>query len=374
MKYYLIAGEASGDLHGSNLIKYLIQLDPQAQLRYWGGDLMKFHGGELVKHYSDMAFMGFYEVLQNIPAIISNFNLCKKDLLKYCPDVLILIDYPGFNLRIARWAKANGIKVFYYISPKVWAWNESRVKVIKKSVDKMFVILPFEKDFYKKWDYEVEYVGNPLLEVINSQIFSKHFLKLNYLKDKPIIALLPGSRKQEISRMLPLMISLSQSYPDYQFVIAAISSIESYIYYQFFKKEFRNLKIVENNTYELLHNSYAAVVTSGTAALEAALLNIPQVICYKTNFFSYIIAKMLIKTKYISLVNLILGKEAVKELIQNDCNINSLKKELDQLLNNNNYRSQITADYKQIKEMLEVKENPSKITAQLMVQWLQENR
>lgn len=333
MKYYIIAGEASGDLHASNLMKALNKEDNEAQFRYWGGDLMEEIGGKLVKHYRDLAFMGFLEVLMNLRTILNNFKICKADILNYQPDVLILVDYPGFNLRMAKWAKRHNIKVFYYISPQIWAWNSRRVHSIKKNIDKMFVILPFEKDFYKKYDCEVEFVGHPLLDVVAEKELDSNFRSKNGLSEKPIIALLPGSRKQEISKMLASMLSIVNDFPDYQFIIAGAPSITLDFYKSTLQgNDHQEVKIIQNNTYELLQHSFAALVTSGTATLETALFNVPQVVCYKGSLISYHIAKRVINVKYISLVNLIVNHEIVKELIQSELNSKNLKTELGKLM------------------------------------------
>lgn len=328
MKYYIIAGEASGDLHGSNLMKELKSLDADACFRCWGGDLMQAQGAQLVKHYRDLAFMGFTEVLMNLRTILNNIELCKKDILEHKPDVVILIDYPGFNLRIAEFAKKQGIKVFYYISPQIWAWKQSRVYKIKRVVDRMFVILPFEKEFYERFSYDVDFVGHPLLDAVAG--FAQQPLILDNDTGKPIIALLPGSRKQEITVMLPLMLSMQKHYSHYQFVIAGAPSQTPEFYNTFIKNS--DVKIVFNQTYTLLQKAKAALVTSGTATLETALFGVPEVVCYKGGTISYMIAKQLIKVKYISLVNLIMDKEIVKELIQNELNETNLKTELDKLL------------------------------------------
>ena len=347
MKYYIIAGEASGDLHGSNLMKAIREEDAKAEFRMWGGDLMAAVGGTLVKHYRDLAFMGFSEVVMNLRTILRNFKICKSDVIKFQPDVLILIDYPGFNLRIAKWAKQKGIKVFYYISPQIWAWNTKRVHAIKKNVDQMFVILPFEKDFYKKYNSEVEFVGHPLLDVIAKKERAPDFLSKNNLSERPIIALLPGSRKQEISRTLEVMLSVVNDFPNYQFVIAGAPSMELDFYKETLDKFLQNLdnqrvSIIQMQTYELLQHSVAALVTSGTATLETALFEVPQVVCYKGSYVSYQIAKRVIDVKYISLVNLIMDQEIVKELIQGDFNTQNLKVELEKLL-----------DEKQVQPMLD---------------------
>ncbi len=352
MKIYLIAGEASGDLHASNLIKEMSAIDNSINFRGWGGDLMQEQGLDLVKHYRDLAFMGFVEVLMNIRTISKNLKFCKKDILDFKPDALILIDYPGFNLRIAEFAHKNGIKVFYYISPQVWAWKKSRVKTIRRVVDKMLVILPFEKDFYKSYNYDVDFVGHPLLDVIeNDDVTDKQkFLKVNRLSEKPIIALLPGSRKQEISKMLDIMLRVCKYFPTYQFVIGGAPSIRKSYYKNLFSRF--NIKIVFNQTYDLLKNSEAALVTSGTATLETALIEVPQVVCYKGNKLSYQIAQRIINVKYISLANLIMDKKIVVELIQNEFKTRKLKTELNRILNDKNYRENMLKDYKQLKEKL----------------------
>ncbi len=350
MKYYIIAGEASGDLHASNLMLALKKVDTNADFRCWGGDLMSAQGGKIVKHYRDLAFMGFLEVISNLKTILKNIDFCKKDLQENRPDVLILVDYPGFNLRIAEFAHQNNIKVVYYISPQIWAWKQSRVEKIKRFVDEMLVILPFEKDFYKQFDYEVDFVGHPLLDAIESHKSSEEtFRKSNFLNDKKIIALLPGSRKQEISVILPLMLEAAADFKDYQVVIAGAPSVPASFYEQFIK---RNEKLIQNKTYELLQHTEAALVTSGTATLETALFGVPQVVCYKGNMFSYYIARQLIKVKYISLVNLIMDRVIVKELIQTDLNVRSLQIELHILLNSETYRKEMTGAYIELKKVL----------------------
>jgi lipid-A-disaccharide synthase len=330
MKYYLIAGERSGDLHGSNLIKGIRENDPEAQFRGWGGDMMEAEGLDLVTHYKDTAFMGFLEVALNLHKISGFLKKCKADILAYQPDALVLIDYPGFNLRIAKFAKEKGLKVFYYISPKVWAWNQKRAWKIKKNVDHMFVIFPFEIDFYKKYDYKVDYVGNPLMDAIAAFRPDPEFKKKNKLDERPIIALLPGSRKQEITGMLDLMLTVQPHFPDHQFVIAGVSNLPTALYEQYSSSQ--RATIVYESTYDLLSVATAALVTSGTATLETALFNVPEVVCYKTSGFSYAVAKRLIRVPYISLVNLILEKEAVRELIQDYLNEKLLVEELKQII------------------------------------------
>ena len=352
MKYYIIAGEASGDLHGSNLMKSLLKEDPNAEIRFWGGDLMQSVGGTLVKHYRELAFMGFAEVILNLKTILNNIKFCKSDIAKFNPDVIIFIDYPGFNMRIAKWAKERGIKTHYYISPQIWAWKENRIKDIKRDFDKLYVILPFEKDFYeKKHHFPVEFVGHPLIDAIHTRkiIDGNQFRKENNLDEKPIIAILPGSRKQEISKMLSLMLSVVNDFQDYQFVIAGAPSQEYSFYQQFLKG--KNIKFVANKTYDLLSNSHAALVTSGTATLETALFKVPEVVCYKGSWVSYQIAKRIITLKYISLVNLIMDEEVVTELIQNECNPIKIKAELTKILTENN-REKLLEKYDELERKL----------------------
>ncbi|MFD2543411.1 lipid-A-disaccharide synthase [Lacinutrix gracilariae] len=332
MKYYIIAGEASGDLHGSNLMKALQKQDIHAEFRFWGGDLMQSVGGTLVQHYKERAFMGFAEVLLNINTIFKAISLCKNDIATYQPDVVIFIDNSGFNLRIAKWAKEQNFKTHYYISPQVWASRANRVKKIKKYIDAMYVILPFVEDFYKKYNYKVHFVGHPLIDAIadRTQVDEYTFRKEYLLNEKPIIALLPGSRKQEIKKMLSVMLSVVKDYPNYQFVIAGAPSQDYSFYSQFIKT--KNVSFISNKTYDLLSLSTAALVTSGTATLETALFKVPQVVCYKGSWLSYQIGKRIITLKFISLVNLIMNKEVVTELIQNDFNTKRLKAELDTIL------------------------------------------
>ena len=351
MKYYIIAGEASGDLHASNLMKALLEKDKNAEFRFWGGDLMQQVGGTLVKHYRDLAFMGFLEVAKNLKTILGNIKKCKEDLQNYQPDVLILVDYPGFNLRIAEFAKGLGIKVIYYISPQLWAWKEGRVETIKKHVDEMLVILPFEEDFYKKHQYEAHFVGHPLLDAISGlkEINAEAFKKENGLNDKEIIALLPGSRKQEVEKMLAMMLSVRPFFKEYQFVIAGAPSLPKDFYEKFVDDD---VHFVSNKTYDLLRCSKAALVTSGTATLETALLNIPEIVCYRTSKVSYEIGKRLVKNiKYISLVNLIMDKEVVKELIQKELNTQNLVAELHLILEGEN-REKILKNYELLREKL----------------------
>jgi lipid-A-disaccharide synthase len=358
MKYYLIAGEASGDLHGSNLIKELQKLDSNAQIRFWGGDKMKATGATLVKHYKELAFMGFAEVIKNLPEILKNFKFCKNDISAFHPDVIIFIDYPGFNLRMAKWAKENHYKTVFYISPQVWAWKENRVKNIKKYIDKMLVILPFEKDFYQKWNYEVEYVGHPLVKVIED--FRKDHPEIAVSENT--IALLPGSRKQEIEAKLPVMLQATKNFSDYQFVVAKAPSIEDE-FYEGFIKDYKNVQVISNETYSLLMKSVAALVTSGTATLETALFGVPEIVCYKASNISYQIAKRLVKLKFISLVNLIMNKEVVKELIQNDLTSDKITVNLKKVLFDSQKKQQLKQDYAALKLLLSQGGNASENAA-----------
>ena len=370
MKYYLIAGEASGDLHGANLMRALQQIDPKAEFRFWGGDRMEAVGGKLIKHYRDLAFMGFWEVITNLKTILRNIDFCKRDITQYQPDALIFIDYPGFNMRIAKWAKEIGIPTHYYISPQIWAWKENRIKAIKRDVDAMYVILPFEKDFYEgKHQYPVHFVGHPLLDAIatRKEVSEDVFKQENGLDERPIIALLPGSRKQEIAKMLSVMLSVVGSYHQYQFVIAGAPSLGYDFYKQFIKEE--NVHFVTGKTYDLLSHAHAALVTSGTATLETALFNVPEVVCYRGNWISYQIAKRVISLKYISLVNLIMDAPIVTELIQGELNTKNLKTELEKLLNPE-HRAQLLKDYKTLREKLG-NEGASERTASLILNSLQ---
>jgi len=356
MKFYIITGEPSGDLHASNLVEELKKCNNELEFKAWGGERLLAQGVELAKHIKETAFMGLLDVLKNLCAIKENLNYCKQDILRYKPDALILVDYPGFNLKIARFAKQQGIKVFYYISPKVWAWNKSRVTKIKRYVDELLVIFPFEVDFYHKYGMKVTYVGNPLLDEIGKGNFS-----FSCSTEKLIIALLPGSRKQEIEDILPEMLTIVKHYPNHQFVIAATNNFSKQ-YYQSFIKE-KNVKLVFDETYGLLSNATAALVTSGTATLETALFKVPQVVCYKTNWITYCLAKNLIEIKYLSLVNILMDKLVVKELIQKELNKNRIKMELDILLNDN---KEILTDYDKLIELLN-KKGASKNAAQFIL-------
>ena len=371
MKYYIIAGEASGDLHGSNLIKELKIINPSSTFRCWGGDLMKSQCNKLVMHYDDFSYMGFLEVIVNAKKILSYISLCKKDIEEYNPDVIIYIDYPGFNMKIAEWAKRKKFINHFYISPKVWVWKENRVKKIKRVIDKMYVILPFEEGFYlNKHNYKVDFVGHPLLDAIDNQkeFNRQEFLAKNNLSSKPVIALLPGSRNQEIIKLLPLMLDVVSNFNDYQIIIAGApnKSIDYYKKIILSNKESRSsIKVICNQTYDILRISSAAIVTSGTATLETALFKVPQVVCYKTSMISYLIGSLLIHNlKFISLVNIILDKHVVKELIQNNCNKDNLVIELQKILNKSD-RSLMLKEYELLHKKLGGK-GASKKTAELI--------
>lgn len=370
MKYYIIAGEASGDLHGSNLMKELKALDKEATFRFWGGDRMLAQGGTIVKHINELAFMGFWEVLINLRTILANIKHCKKDLLAWKPDVLVLIDYPGFNLRMAEFAKMHGIRVVYYISPQIWAWKQSRVKKIRRDVDKMIVILPFEKEFYNRFGVDVEFPGHPLLDAIGEyQQGDTHqaFINENGLPDKPIIALLPGSRDQEIASTLKVMASVAHTFPQYQFVVAGLKGHPETFYME--QIGANDVKLVFGQTYRLLAHSKAALVTSGTATLETALFGVPQAVCYRAGKISYQIAKRLVKVKYISLVNLVLDRPLLRELIQNDLHKKELSAELQRLLFDPDHIAKINSGYSELREKLGG-EGASKKAAKIIANFL----
>jgi lipid-A-disaccharide synthase len=364
MKYYIIAGEASGDLHGSNLIKAILNNDPSAAIQCWGGDLMQKAGGKLVKHYRSLAFMGFVEVLLNLRIILSNISFCKKDITEFEPDVLICIDYPGFNLRIAKWAKAKGMKVVYFIAPQVWAWKENRVPAMRNSIDRLLCILPFEKNYFKeRWNWDVDYIGHPLMEVLESQHGLPH--PLPQISAEKIIALLPGSRKQEIIKKLPEMLSVVHSFPNYHFAIAQAPGLDD-AWFSSLIPENKNVHIVKGNTYALLNHSVAALVTSGTATLETALLGVPEIVCYKGNPITLALAKRFVKIKFIALVNLIMDKEVVKELIQEDLNKKNLVQQLTLLLEDENKKTQIKADYQLLKDKLYTGQSATEVAASII--------
>ena len=382
MKYYIIAGEASGDLHGSNLIKELKKINPSSSFRCWGGDKMQEAGGELIKHYRELAFMGFTEVIMNLRTIFKNLKFCKEDILQYNPDAIILIDYPGFNLRIAKWAKQQRLggvyngKIIYYISPQVWAWKANRVKMMKECIDKMLVILPFEKDYFKnKWNWEVEYVGHPLVEVVNSQQSAvnsrESIVDSQKFFDQPIVALLPGSRKQEILKKLPIMLEVTKSFLSYHFIVAKAPGVDEEFYEELLKN-YSNVSYVANKTYDVLLQSKAALVTSGTATLETALFGVPEVVCYKGSFLSYQIGKRLVNVKYISLVNLIMDKLVVKELLQEALTVENLKTELTALLTDEERIAEIKSDYAALKNLLSEGGNASAKTAASITNFLSE--
>ena len=351
MKYFLIAGEASGDLHGKNLMKQLLVVDPDSKFQFWGGDQMSSIGGTPLKHIDSLAFMGFVEVIANLNTILKNIKLCKTQIQKYKPDALILIDYPGFNLRIAEFAKQLGIPVHYYISPQIWAWKQNRVHKIKKVVDEMYTILPFEKAFYKKFDYDVHYVGHPLVDAIQTfktEALSKDdFIKKHELEDQPILALLPGSRVQEIKTKLPIMLKAAMQFENYQIIIAGAPNKPTSFYEKYLNNS--QVKVIENSTYNLLNHTSLAMVTSGTATLETALFKVPQVVCYKASYLSYHIAKRLVKVPYISLVNLIMNQEVVKELIQGDLTSKNIVAELKRLALS---RDELIKNYTKLEKLL----------------------
>ncbi|AZQ62559.1 lipid-A-disaccharide synthase [Flammeovirga pectinis] len=368
MKYYLIAGEKSGDLHASNLMKEILVKDPDAEFRFWGGEEMQKVGGTMIHHYADISFMGFLEVAKNLVPIYRYLNECKKDILCWKPDVVILVDFSGFNLKIAKYVKPRGTKVFYYISPKVWAWNQNRAKRIRKVVDRMFVIMHFEKAFYKKFDYDVDYVGNPLFDAIKQFTPSPSFFTDNGIDpDKKIIAILPGSRFQEVSSIMNTMLTIIPKYSsEYQFIIAGVENLPSTLYDE---AKALGVKVIFNQTYDLLTHATSAVVTSGTATLETALFDVPQVVCYRTSTVTYGIVKALIKVKFISLVNLIADKEVVRELIQKDFTTEKLEEELEYTLTTK--REKILSDYAEMKAKIDT-EGTSKKAASLMYKYLTE--
>ena len=360
MKYYIIAGEPSGDLHGSKLIKEILSLDDEAKIRFWGGDLMKNAGGDMVMHYKDLAFMGFSEVILNILKILKNFRICKEDILDFNPDKIILIDYPGFNLRISKWAKKKGFKNYFYISPQIWAWKEKRAEIIKKYVDEFYVVLPFEKNYFKKkHNINSNYFGHPLIDDI--EYFEPKLISFN---KKPIISILPGSRKQEIKKILNKVIDVCKYFPEFQFVIAGVKHIDSKIYNNIISKSDSNIEIIYDNTYSLLKSSKLAIVTSGTATLETALLNIPQMVCYVTNPVNIFLAKLLVKIKFISLVNLIFDKKVINEFIQSDVNISNIKNEINLLLGEKG--SRIKEEYKSLRRSLGTKGVSDRISAHIV--------
>jgi len=368
MKYYFIAGEASGDLHGSNCMKEILRMDADAEFAFTGGSLMEqvsHHKADI--HITQMAFMGFIDVLKNIRTIRKNFKTVKNKILKFKPDLLVLVDYPGFNLRMARWATEQGLKVDYYISPTVWAWKENRVELIKKYTNKMFVILPFEEAFYRKHNHKVYFIGHPLIDAIEAQKTNfktkENFIKENALVEKPIIAVLPGSRAQEIERMLAIMLNVTKDFSTYQFVVAGSPNLPAAHYEPLHK---HNIKVVFNQTYELMNYAEAGIIKSGTSTLESALFKLPQVVCYKAGALSFAIGKQLVKIKYISLVNLIMDKPVVKELIQNDLTAENISAELSRLLNDKLYRQTMIEEYNSLVNQLGGKGASAKIAKYLV--------
>ena len=373
MKYYIIAGEASGDLHASNLMKALKVKDPEAVFRFWGGDKMQAVGGTLVKHFRELAFMGFWEVFINLLTILKNIAFCKKDILQFNPDAVIYVDYPGFNLKIAAWAKKQGFKNLYYISPQIWAWKENRISKIRRDLDALYVILPFEETYYKeKHNYIAQFVGNPLVDVIQDSLLTKNTFRKdqNLNSEIPIIALLPGSRKQEIIKMMPTFLQVINHFPQYKFIIAAAPGIDFDWYQQFLKDQ--PVLLVQDQTYALLKNSFAAIVTSGTATLETALFSVPQMVCYRSSFLSFQIAKRIITLPFISLVNLIMDKEVVSEILQNDFTIKRIEQEL-KLITESEKRTQLLEDYKLLHQKLSAGGASTK-TAVAMVEFLQKKQ
>lgn len=368
MRYYIIAGEASGDLHGSNLIKAIKAKDPNAIIQCWGGDLMQAAGGKLVKHYRSLAFMGFVEVLMNLRTILSNIKFCKQDIANFKPDVLVCVDYPGFNLRIAKWAKTKGLKVIYFIAPQVWAWKENRVPQMRQSIDRLLCILPFEKQYFiDRWNWEVDYVGHPLMQVLADQKNLAH--PLPQIEGKKIIALLPGSRKQEILKKLPVMLSVANAFPEYHFAIAQAPGLDDEWFSSLVPKT-KNIHIVKANTYALLNHSNAALVTSGTATLETALLGVPEIVCYKGNPITLALAKRFVKIKFIALVNLIMNKEVVKELIQEELTTANLIEALKDLLDNPAKQAQIKEDYAALQKALYTGQNAAEVSAGIILEEL----
>lgn len=352
MRYYFIAGEASGDLHASYVIRELKKKDPGAELRGWGGDLMQREGMELDQHYRDAAFMGFYEVIANLRTILGNIRRCKRQIVEFQPDALILVDYPGFNLQIARFASKQPFPVFYYIAPKAWAWKESRARKIKSYVDQLYSILPFEIPFFEKYGVNINYVGNPLLDQLDSEVREEErqdFMQNNNLDERPLLALFPGSRKQEISGTLPRMLEAVARYSDYQVVIGGAPGLERSSYHQYIEGK-DNIKVVFNQGHQLMKYAAAALITSGTATLEAALLNLPQVICYRGNAVSVAIARRLVKVKYIGLANLIMDEAIITELIQEEMSVEKMQKELDSLLFDDDRRLKLFSDYDRLRK------------------------
>lgn len=371
MRYFIIAGEASGDLHGSNLIKGIREMDKEAQIRCWGGDLMKEAGAELIRHYKEGAIMGFVEVVANLGKLAKNLQDCKNDIVKYNPDAVILIDYPGFNFRIAKFAKERGMRVFYYIAPKVWAWKEKRVHKLKKYVDRLFIIFPFEIEYFKKWGIDAIYRGNPLLDSVDNHSSSEESKeafeqRCGIGSAEKTVALLAGSRRSEIKYLLPRMMQVAGRYPEYRFLMACAPSMEREFYEGIIGNKCSNIKLLFGETYSILRHSDAAIISSGTASLEAALIGVPQVVCYGGNEISYQIARSVVKLKYISLANLIMDKGLFKELIQHDCTPQKISAELDNLLGNSAYREKMLADYRDVRNILGGKGASAKVASAMI--------
>lgn len=364
MKYYLISGEASGDLHGSHLIREIRQRDPQADIRCWGGDLMQQAGAELVSHYRERAFMGFLEVARNLRTILGFMKTCKKDLLAYHPDVVVFIDYPGFNIPMATFAKQHGYKTVYYISPQVWAWKEGRVKTLKRVIDRMLVILPFEEPFYQKWNYSVTYVGHPLIEIIRKYKAANPGINPG---QQTTVAILPGSRLQEIEKKLPIMLETTKQFPDCRFLIAQAPGVDQETYTKLIS-DYPRVALFSEGSYALLMQSHAALVTSGTATLETALFGVPEIVCYKSSWLTFAIAKRVVSIKYISLVNLILDRPAVKELIQDDLTTEKLGDELRQILFDPAYRKKMQVDMAELWDKLSPGGDASAQAAEVIVE------
>jgi lipid-A-disaccharide synthase len=373
MKYYIIAGEASGDLHASRLIRAIRENDSHAVFRAWGGDLMQEEGAEIVKHYRELAFMGFIEVIRNLPTILGNMGICKKDMIAFNPDVVVFVDYPGFNIPMARFAKHHKFKTVYYISPQVWAWKEKRVKILRKVIDRMIVILPFEKAFYQKWNYETAYVGHPLIEIIDgfNEVNEKGKVKeeLGIAQDKTVIALLPGSRIQEIKKKLPIMLEATKYFKNQLFVVAQATSLSDELINSY-TASYPNVKIIKGETYKILSIADAAVVTSGTATLETALFQVPEVVCYKSSSISYAIGKRLIKVPYISLVNLIMNKPVVDELIQDELTPENIKSSLEKIIHLGPQREAMQNEFKNLYHLLKAGGAASKKAAEIIHQLL----
>ncbi len=376
MKYFIIAGEPSGDLHGSNLVRNLFSADPAAEISCWGGDMMKDAGAVLLKHYNETAFMGAWEVLVNIRKVRANFADCRRQITEMMPDVVILIDYPGFNLRIARYAKGLGLKVFYYIAPKLWAWREGRVKLIRAFTDRLYIIFPFETSFFARHGCEAHYLGNPLIDQIETYRAGaparESLMASLGLEDKPVIALLSGSRQQEIKHILPAMVSVARSLPDYQFVIAAMGHLPEDLYRRALGS--MPVKVITNRTYEILSVAEAALVASGTATLEAALFDVPQVVCYRTSRVTYRLAKLVIKVRFISLANLIMDREIVRELVQNDLSQKNLHRELLNIISSGYRHDIIKSDYRQLRKVLGESGASSRIASDMVQNLIQRGK